>query len=148
MTGPTPPTSLLRSLATPYQLAFLLAVFVQAIAVLALIIILTVRYDSALVREPAPLRAIVVYLVLFITSQIFEMIVSIDALRTRNVGALIGTVAFNCSLLIYASILPRQLSDALETDNCRDTICPPGGPDRLFAQFRGLTIAIPCVPIS
>ncbi|GAA5829580.1 hypothetical protein JCM5353_006793 [Sporobolomyces roseus] len=127
------------------QLTFLTVFGVQAAAVLAMILLIYItihnnigdlRTSDLLAADPQ-LESVATYVSLFILAVVFELLVILDACQSKNIIGIVCIVIFQIAMLIYSSVLPRQLSDALDGSNA-DT-------PRVNHLVHIYSVVIPCV---
>jgi len=68
---------------------------------------------------------------------VFELLVILDACQAKNIIGIVCIVIFQIAMLIYSSVLPRQLSQALDGSNA-DT-------PRVNHLVHIYAVVIPCV---
>ncbi|BGP46099.1 hypothetical protein JCM10450v2_001939 [Rhodotorula kratochvilovae] len=107
------------------QIIFLALIAAQAVAVLAMIALVygTVRANTGdlstadLLGSDPQLESFATYLGLFILAVIFEIGITLDAMQKKNIMTLFVLCLFQFAMLVYSSVLPGQLEDALTGSN-------------------------------
>ncbi|BGP13931.1 hypothetical protein JCM10213_002575 [Rhodosporidiobolus nylandii] len=106
---------------TRNQLVFLGLIGVQAAAVLAMIALVygTIRHATGdittteILDSDPELQSVATYLSLFILAVIFELGITLDAMQQKNIMSLFVLCFFQIAMLVYSSVLPSQLEEAL-----------------------------------
>ncbi|KAJ8096586.1 hypothetical protein POJ06DRAFT_263935 [Lipomyces tetrasporus] len=104
---------------TIWSVSFLVVVFVEAAVVLAFEgyvfgkfeANINANIDSAQRRDSNTV-AIPTYLALFIFGEVYQLVLSWDALRLKNTIQVIGLCMFNTAVLVYAGIQYEQIKQA------------------------------------
>ncbi|KAG9056350.1 hypothetical protein FS842_010927 [Serendipita sp. 407] len=130
-------------LGTRPQKAFLFTVLIQAVVVLAMVGIIYGKVTSSI--DPSDVATIPCYLALFAFAEIFETIITVDALKLRNTIQLIGILFFHCGMIVMSSLQIYQTRLALVTDENSDCYARCSGPNSLFAFVLKFLIIIPVV---
>lgn len=81
----------------------------------------------------ASVRAIDVYLSLFIFGFVYQIALTWDALRLKNTIQVIGLCAYNVGLMIYAAVQTEQIEDVVN----------PATP--LWIELKPYLVAVPCI---
>ncbi|GJJ71314.1 hypothetical protein EMPS_03664 [Entomortierella parvispora] len=114
--------------------ALLSLIAVEALIVIAMQAVIVGLYFQHLVKEPVPnpddptapllppyldiqnvSRSVPAYLIVFVFAQIFQWVMTWDAVRAQNTIELIGIVAFNLCCLAYSIFEISQIRNALWT---------------------------------
>ncbi|GAA5888054.1 hypothetical protein JCM6882_000264 [Rhodosporidiobolus microsporus] len=127
------------------QIVFLSLIALQAVAVLAMIALVyaTMRLATGdvttteILNSDPELQSVATYLSLFILAVIFEIAITLDAMQQKNIMTLVVLCFFQVALLVYSSVLPSQLADAINGSNA-DT-------PNVRRLTRIYAIVIPCV---
>ncbi|GAA6023707.1 hypothetical protein JCM10207_008756 [Rhodosporidiobolus poonsookiae] len=127
---------------TRNQLVFLGLIVFQAVAVLAMVALVyaTATGDittTEILRTDPELQSVATYLSVFILAVVFELLITLDAMQEKNIMSLVVLTAFQVAMLVYSSVLPTQLRNALSGSSA-DT-------DSVQRLCHIYTIVIPCV---
>ncbi|BGP22863.1 hypothetical protein JCM10295v2_001754 [Rhodotorula toruloides] len=103
-------------------LAFMSFIALQAIVVLVMIALVygTNTGDLStveLIGNDPKLESVATYLGLFILAVLFEAGITLDSCSHKNIMTLAVLCLFNCAILVYSAVLPRQLAIALSGSN-------------------------------
>lgn len=107
------------------QLVFFAIIGVEAVVVLSMIALVyaTIRLNTGglsstdvLASDPK-LATVATYVSLFVLAVLFEIGITLDACRAKNIMTLACVCAFQFLMLVYSSVLPGQLGRALEGSN-------------------------------
>lgn len=80
-------------------------------------------------------RTVPTYLALFIFAEIYQLVLSSDAIRTENTIQVVGICFFNVAMLVYSSLQYNQIEDTARELNIHQA----------FDACKRIIIAIPCV---
>ncbi|GAA6026998.1 hypothetical protein JCM8097_006028 [Rhodosporidiobolus ruineniae] len=130
---------------TRNQIIFLSLIVLQALVVLAMIALVygTVRHATGdittleTLNNDPELESVATYLGLFILAVVFELGITLDALKQKNLMTLVVLCAFQAAMLVYSAVLPTQLKNAL-TGSTADT-------DSVQRLTHAYAIVIPCI---
>ncbi|GAA5960516.1 hypothetical protein JCM8115_003205 [Rhodotorula mucilaginosa] len=117
--------SLTETYRTRNQLAFFAIIGVEAVAVLTMIALVygTIRLNTGdisttdFIANDPKLETVATYVSLFILAVLFEIGITLDACRAKNIMTLSVLCCFQFLMLVYSSVLPGQLSRALDGTN-------------------------------
>ncbi|KAK2466933.1 hypothetical protein APHAL10511_001191 [Amanita phalloides] len=129
------------------QRAFIGTIAVQAVIVLVMVAI-TFRLVEEKVEFVDTYKTLPCYLALFALAEVFELLITIDALRLRNIIQLMGILAFHLGLMVTAAIQVRETRIALVLrSNCDATVDPItcDGKGTLWYRVLPFLIVSPCV---
>ncbi|GAA5978884.1 hypothetical protein JCM11641_003601 [Rhodosporidiobolus odoratus] len=110
---------------TRNQLIFLALIAIQAVTVLAMIALCygTIRHaigditTTQILDSDPELQSVATYLSLFIIAVVFEVLITLDAMQQKNIMSLFVLCFFQIAMLVYSSVLPSQLQDALNNSS-------------------------------
>ncbi|KAK9466463.1 hypothetical protein V1512DRAFT_169266 [Lipomyces arxii] len=102
---------------TVWSISFLVIVFVQAAIVLAFEGYVFGKFEANIsadinTDQAETTVAIPTYLALFIFSQVYQLVLTVDALRLKNTIQVTGLCLFNAAMLVYAGIQYEQIKQA------------------------------------
>ncbi|KAG8880865.1 hypothetical protein FRB97_000375 [Tulasnella sp. 331] len=102
-------------LGTRAQQGFLGTVVIQGIAVLTMVVITFAKVNDEpdISLTESNFRTIPCYLALFAFAIIFEVLVTLDALKRRNIIQLIGVLIFHALCILFAALQIHQTHTAL-----------------------------------
>lgn len=104
-----------------YAWAFLIASVIEAIIVIALESIVFELYFNSSFSKVGLGKGIPIYLIIFVFSQVFQIILAYDAVRAQNTIQIIGFVLFNICCLVYAVFQLTQIKSSICSDQpCND----------------------------
>ncbi|KAM3583349.1 hypothetical protein VKS41_004263 [Umbelopsis sp. WA50703] len=107
---------------TGHSLYFLALAAVEAIIIISLEATVFGIFFGTKFNSPDQLgQGIPIYLIIFIFSQVFQVLLAIDAVRAQNTIQIIGIVLFNLCCFIYSIFQFRQINDSIQV--------PPTSPD-------------------
>jgi len=131
-------------LRTRPQQGFIGTTITQAIIILTLVAIVFGKVQAVVPTSQGNYKTLPCYFSLFALAEIFSVIISIDALKLRNIIQLMGILGFQLAMIIFSALQVRQTRTALVT---RGGTCYLGceGPGSLWAAVEPLLIAVPCV---
>ncbi|GAA5877382.1 hypothetical protein JCM3774_003581 [Rhodotorula dairenensis] len=117
--------SLTETYRTRNQLVFFAIIGIEAIVVLTMIALVygTIRMNTGnlsttdFIATDPQLETVATYVSLFILAVLFEIGITLDACRAKNIMTLAVLSGFQFLMLVYSSVLPGQLSRALEGTN-------------------------------
>ncbi|KAN0066340.1 hypothetical protein ACQY0O_000434 [Thecaphora frezii] len=95
----------------------LLTVIAEAMAVIVLAGIVFGRITSDISNEVQDIKTVSVYLAIFVFGMIFQVAITLDALRLKNTIQVIGVCIFNVALAIAAGLEITQVRDALHSQD-------------------------------
>ncbi|KAG2132499.1 uncharacterized protein EDB93DRAFT_902672 [Suillus bovinus] len=128
---------------TRAQKAFMITIAVQAIVVVTMVALTfgIVRVNAGSTFEDLGYKTLPCYLALFILAEIFELIMALDALRSRNIIQLMGIVLFHGALIVFSALQIHETHVAIF--NC----VPPCVIDtnHLWNKVQGFLIVSPCI---
>ncbi|CCA66673.1 hypothetical protein PIIN_00354 [Serendipita indica DSM 11827] len=133
-------------LGTRPQKAFLFTVILQAVLVLAVVGVIYGKVSDNIPAKQVP--TIPCYLALFALAEVFETIITVDALKLRNTIQLIGILLFHSAMIIMSALQIYQTKEALVTQpgaDCATNYATCDGPDSLWAFVLRLLIVIPII---
>jgi len=93
--------------------AFLVASVIEALVVIVLESMVFELYFNSTFSKGGLGRGIPIYLIIFVFSQIFQIILAYDAVRAQNTIQIIGFVLFNICCLIYAIFQLTQIKSSI-----------------------------------
>ncbi|PVF93599.1 hypothetical protein CPB86DRAFT_767424 [Serendipita vermifera] len=134
-------------LGTRPQKAFLFTIILQAVIVLTMVGIVYGKVNDNFSASDIP-RTIPCYLALFALAEIFETLITVDALKLRNTIQLIGILLFHCAMIVMSALQIYQTRIALVTHPelpCSTNYATCRGPDSLFTFVERFLIVIPIV---
>jgi hypothetical protein len=97
--------------------AFLLASVIEAVIVIVLESIVFELYFNSSFSKGGLGKGIPIYLIIFVFSQIFQIILAYDAVRAQNTIQIIGFVLFNVCCLVYAIFQLTQIKSSIDHPN-------------------------------
>jgi len=135
-------------LGTRSQKAFLFTIIIQALVVLTMVAIVYGEIDSAGIDlTESRYKTIPCYLALFAFAEIFEVSISLDALRGRNTIQLVGILLFHSAMIVMSGLQISQTHDALVIPftSCEESYGNCGGPNSLWNWVLRFLLVVPCV---
>jgi len=131
-------------LGTNPQRAFLGIALLQALAVLGLISAAFGLIEDAISTRQQSIKTVPAYFAIFGLAEIFELVLTFDALYLRNIMELTGILAFHTGMLVYSCLQIHQTRKAIVT---RDGTCYAfcDSPGSLWSKVKVLLIIVPVV---
>ncbi|KAG1905671.1 uncharacterized protein F5891DRAFT_1005879, partial [Suillus fuscotomentosus] len=128
---------------TRAQKAFIITIALQAIVVVAMVgsTFGIVQAHAGTAFTDLGYKTLPCYLALFILAEIFELIMALDALRSRNIIQLMGIVLFHGALIVFSALQVHETRVAIF--NCT----PPCAvdPNSLWNKVERFLIVAPCI---
>ncbi|KAF8628361.1 hypothetical protein AX15_003896 [Amanita polypyramis BW_CC] len=134
-------------LASRAQRGFIGTITIQAIVVIVMVAI-TFRFVEDQVEFVGRYKTLPCYLALFVLAEIFEFLITIDALRQRNIVQLVGILAFHLGLMVAAALQVHEARIAIvRVDGCDASVDPIfcDGKGTLWSRVLPFLIVSPCV---
>ncbi|KAF8502564.1 hypothetical protein BU17DRAFT_101944 [Hysterangium stoloniferum] len=134
----------LFSISCTYELWVCVAL-IQAIAVLTLVAIVFGKVQAEVDTREGTYKTLPCYFSLFALAEIFVLVITIDALKLRNIIQLVGILAFQVAMMIFSALQIRQTKTALVKNPGGACFTNCDGPGSLWAEVEPLLIAVPCI---
>ncbi|KAJ2956720.1 hypothetical protein NQZ79_g7479 [Umbelopsis isabellina] len=100
---------------TGHSLHFLALAALEAVVIISLEAAVFGIFFGTKFNSPDQLgQGIPIYLIIFIFSQVFQVLLAIDAVRAQNTIQIIGIVLFNLCCFIYSIFQFRQINDSIK----------------------------------
>ncbi|EPQ31966.1 uncharacterized protein PFL1_00165 [Pseudozyma flocculosa PF-1] len=117
----------------------LLTVSIEAVVVIVLAGIVFGRITADISNQVQDIKTVSVYLAIFVFGMIFQVAITLDAVRLKNSIQVIGVSIFNVALAIAAGLEIMQVRDAIQAqDSFRPSIPCPFDENRLCRAERVL----------
>jgi len=131
-------------LGTNAQRAFLGVALLQALAILGLIAAAFGLIEDVIDTRLQSIKTVPAYFAIFGLAEIFELLLTFDALYTRNIMQLTGILAFHTGMLVYSCLQVHQTRKAIVTQGgtCYANCDSPGS---LWSKVKVLLIVVPVV---
>ncbi|KIJ44409.1 hypothetical protein M422DRAFT_252419 [Sphaerobolus stellatus SS14] len=133
-------------LRTRPQQGFLGTIIIQGIVVLTLVAIVFGKVQAVVPTSQGTYKTLPCYFALFALAEIFSVVISIDALKLRNIIQMLGIIGFQGAMIVFSALQVRQTRIALvrtpDQPGCFTTCAGPGS---LWETVKPLLIAVPCV---
>ncbi|KAF2091206.1 hypothetical protein K490DRAFT_34026 [Saccharata proteae CBS 121410] len=123
--------------------SFLATALVQAIVALAMESYVFARFQLSLkpdAHDAPQAQTVPTYLAVFMFGYIYQLILVYDALRLKNTIQVIGLCIYNVGILVYASIQPDQIDDAVKALMDKNLIDLD-----FYLSIKPFLIAEPCI---
>jgi len=135
-------------LGTRPQRAFIFTVCIQALVVLAMVALVYGKISSAGIDVQASrYKTIPCYLALFAFAEVFEVFITIDALRGRNTIQLVGILLFHSAMIVMSGLQISQTHTALVIPGttCQNSYQNCGGPNSLWDAVLRFLLVVPII---
>ncbi|GBE82305.1 UPF0658 Golgi apparatus membrane protein [Sparassis crispa] len=130
-------------LSTRAQRAFVGTIVLQAIVVLVMVAITFAFVEPDVDYTITRYKTLPCYLALFALAEIFELVMTFDALRLRNVIQLIGILLFHMGLTVMAALQIHETRTALVWDS--GSVLNTSGPGSLWHKVLPFLVVTPIV---
>jgi len=124
-------------MSTNAQRTFLLTILVQAVIVLSMVAVAFGLVESAVDTSDPRYKTLPCYLALFGLAELFELVISVDALRLRNVMQLVAILIFHVALIIFSVVQIHETQNSLVVNPGEICYATCDGPGSLW--FSGKT---------
>ncbi|KAG1875331.1 hypothetical protein C8R48DRAFT_831186 [Suillus tomentosus] len=130
---------------TRAQKAFIITIAVQAIVVVTMVGLTfgIVQANPGTDFTNTGYKTLPCYLALFILAEIFELIMALDALRSRNIIQLMGIVLFHGALIVFSALQVHETHVAIYS--CPSCIADSNDLSNLWNKVERFLIVAPCI---
>ncbi|KAF8575547.1 hypothetical protein K439DRAFT_1655439 [Ramaria rubella] len=132
-------------LGTRPQQGFIATTILQAIIVLALVAVVFGKVQAVVPTNSGNYKTLPCYLSLFALAELFVLVVTIDALKLRNIIQLLGILIFQVAMMVFSALQVRQTKTALVKTPGQQCYTTCDGPGSLWSVVEPLLITVPCV---
>jgi len=132
-------------LGTRPQQGFIGTTILQAIAVLALVAVVFGKVQAEVDTSSGNYKTLPCYFSLFGLAELFVLVITIDALKLRNIIQLLGILMFQVAMMVFSALQVHQTKTALVTTPGQSCYTTCDGPGSLWSVVEPLLIAVPCI---